>query len=165
MCKASERIASILAEKGFSQVDTTSDIVVDEPYAADLSVLDAVDLSAGASEQKVFSIRSVEYRNEYHDEKLTQVQATVVTGKAGLGSVKALGEEVAAKILGGDAAVELRPEFIYQVVPAIEMKHEGQAFAAGGLVRPEVMRKLGVKAGELVAYVVIFTAENVQKLG
>lgn len=164
MSKTACKIEEILTGFGCRKVETsTNGAVVDEKYAVDLSILDQFDLTADRP-QMLVSTRKVLYKNEYHNEELTQVQLTVLSDLTGLGTVKALGEKFAEAYCGEAKNLQLRPQFIYQVVPAIELIVDGNRFAAGGMVRPEVLKKKGLKAEKDSIYAVSFIAECVEAL-
>lgn len=162
MSITAEGLIAILNDLGFATVAGT-DATVDEQYAIDLTALEALDL-AGEVPQKVVTSRTVQLKNEYHDETLTQVQAICFDDLCGLGSVKALGEKVASALCGEGTQIELRPEFIYQVAPAIEMKVAGTAFAAGGMLRPELLKRRGLNIAEKSIYAVMFVVESAARL-
>ena len=135
-------------------VDATSD----EKYAVDLNAIECFNL-ANTRPQSLVSTRKLHYKNEYHDEVLTQVQLTIYSDVTGLGAVKKLAESIT-----GFEDMTLRPAFIYQVVPAIEFAKNDIRFAAGGLIRPEVLRKKGLKEDKDSIYVLIFILEDLEKI-
>ena len=91
------------------------------------------------------------------------MQAAVLCEKGGLGSVKYLMEKVTAEFVG-ENELSLRPEFIYKVVPGIEISCDGKKLAAGGLVRPEVLRKAGIDTDKNTVLVVNFIVDYYKSL-
>ena len=135
---------------------------VDEKYAVDLGVLKELDLK-GERPQRLVSTRKIHYKNEYHDEELTQVQLTVFDNLFGLGTVKEIGKQV-LDALGKEAeGYTLRPSFVYQVVPAIELIENGVRFASGGMVRPEILKKMGLNVEKDSICTIMFIVEEMEK--
>ncbi len=158
------KIKDILVGMGFTAVESDTDnAVIDERNGADLSILSKFDLK-GEKPQKLVSMRKVRYKNEYHDEMLTQIQATVYCEPKGLGVVKGLVEKVAAAYCGEEKAIALRPQFIYQVVPGIELSLDGNKLAGGGVVRPEIPRKMDLDIAQDCFIVTTFVAEGFKNL-
>lgn len=155
------KLEKILMEMGYQNV-TNNDgevVKVEEKYTMDLSILNKLNLTDDNA-QKYVSSRRILYKDEYHNEEYTQVQATLYMKKTGLGMVKKIAQEVIDAYVGEAVDVKLKPEFIYLVVPAIEMIVKEKRIAAGGLVRPEELKKAGINPNEYCVCAISFIVES-----
>ncbi len=152
-----EEAEKVLQEMGFEKiVSDTNTKIVDELYNQDYSFLNE------CIEKPRYTIRKILYKNEYHDEEHILIQATGVCTNAGLGNVKKYLQDFINMYFKKDMSLELRPAFIYQTVPAIEASTSKTAFAAGGLVRPEVMRKKEIDSNKYVGFSFVILPEKLK---
>ncbi len=154
---AEKRLAAMLEERGFRVVKGVSNVLDVTEYAAALELLKEV--SKIDVPQKFYLTRQVHFKNEWHDEHLTQVQAFIVQDKVGLGTVRKLAEDMIGVYYDGqDVRVTIKSEYIHDIVPAIEILANDKNVIGGGFVRDDVMACAGLNGFHCV--VVTFIAER-----
>ena len=155
--EAEKKLTDFLREKGFRAVKGVPDIEDATEYSAALEILKEV--SRTALPQKLYLKRRVHFKNEWHDEHLTQFQAFIIQERVGLGTVRRLAEDgIRACYEGQDVEVTVKSEYIGSVVPGVELLADGKNVAGGGFIRDDAMEAAGLRGSQAVT--VTFVAER-----
>lgn len=92
---------------------------------------------------KRYTARTIHWKNEWHDEKLTQIQLLIADRKIGLGTVIKISEEILSVYYGEKTELRIKGEYIPSVVPGLELLHQGRNIIGGGFIRNNLMEKTG----------------------
>lgn len=134
-------IVKSLYKYGFSICYNLTPLQAESEYAIDLEVLK--DISLLDIPTQFITVRDMHFKNEWHDEKLTQINAYILKNKVGLGTVKKLVQDV-TNFLGINKSIEWKSEYIEYLVPAMEALIEDRNPIAGGFVRNNIMSDCGL---------------------
>ncbi len=156
------KIKEYFLQRNFANVQGNENEIVDELYAFDESIMEKLtDKKSGT--QLCMSERTVHYKNEYHDEDVKLIQLTWVDDLGGIGKIKKITEDLCKECFDCEN-LQLRPAYVYQVVPAIELGINENRFVAGGLVRPELLNKYGIDFEKNTVFSMIFVEKNCETL-
>lgn len=147
-----EDVVKIIKKCGINIFKDLAPIQAESEYTIDLDALK--DISLLDIPTQFATIRNINFKNEWHDENLTQINIYVLKNKVGLGTVKKIAQDLIAEI-DKDAAVEWKSEYIEYLVPAMEALVDGKNPIGGGFVRNNIMNVCGLEGINAVVISII----------
>ena len=109
-------------------------------YSASFDMLYKVSVKEN---EKSFWTNKIRWKNEWHDEILTQIQLFVHNNTVGLGIGKSIIKEILSKYLGKEVDLVIKTEYVEDLVPSIEIIIDGINVASCGFVRFSKMKEYG----------------------
>ncbi len=135
-----DNMKNIITSYGF--VSAENDIIKQDvsEYSANFAMLNKVSVREN---KKTFWTNKIRWKNEWHDEILTQIQLFVHNDMVGLGSGKYIIKEILSKYLKKEVDLVVKTEYVEDLVPSIEIIVDGTNVASCGFVRFSKMKEYG----------------------
>ncbi len=109
-------------------------------YSASFDMLHKVSVKEN---EKSFWTNKIRWKNEWHDEILTQIQLFVHDDAVGLGIGKDIIRNIFSKYLDKDISLVIKTEYVEDLVPSIEVIVDGINVASCGFVQFSKMKEYG----------------------
>lgn len=155
-----DNMKSIITSYGFIYVEDDDITKNVSEYAASFSMLEKVVVKEN---ERTFWVNKIRWKNEWHDKILTRIQLFVHSNNVGLGLGKEIVNKILSKYSNKNIDLEVKTEYVENLLPSIEFYLDGVNVASCGFVRFSKMKEYKYEDNGIVITFIVERMKEVNK--